>query len=298
MGLHHHIRVVALGEGLYGLGDGVGVALVKETAVPVVRVDDRPVVGVGDLTLSEPTCTFPEVEYLVRRPGRRLALPNEAALPACCGWIWPQSHAKKSLGWSRNGCLYRSSSGSPPWPGRSTPASKRARATLHRAVVCPRSPHHHQLAAGHRRGARVRRLLLPARQPGTQVPIGGRSLAPHDPRDSRRCAGTRWCSPSTTRRPSAMARTLRAPASITTRPQGQPSTSSSTATSGSLAWLLRHPHLGTIALPLLARLYVRVKDIGWSGSTAGSSARSWSWRANRSSGWSRLGPKLAGKSGS
>ena len=54
MGLHHHIRVVALGEGLYRLGDGVGVALVKETAVPVVRVDDRPVVGVGDLTLSEP----------------------------------------------------------------------------------------------------------------------------------------------------------------------------------------------------------------------------------------------------
>ena len=55
MGLHHHIRVVALGEGLHRLGDGVGVALVKQTAVPVVRVDDRPVVGVGDLALSEPT---------------------------------------------------------------------------------------------------------------------------------------------------------------------------------------------------------------------------------------------------
>ena len=50
---------------------------------------------------------------------------NEAALPACCGWIWPQIHAKESRGWSRNGCRYRSSSGSPPWPGRSTPASRR-----------------------------------------------------------------------------------------------------------------------------------------------------------------------------
>ena len=28
-----------------------------------------------------------------------------------------------------------------------------------------------------------------------------------------------------------------------------------------LAWLVRHPQFGTIALPLLARLYVRVKDI-------------------------------------
>jgi|GEM_PF-6217219 len=55
VGLHHQIRVVALGEGLHPFGDRFGVALVKETAVPVVRVDDRPVVGVGDLTLSEPT---------------------------------------------------------------------------------------------------------------------------------------------------------------------------------------------------------------------------------------------------
>ena len=30
MGLHHHIRVVALCEGLHRLGDGVGVALVKQ----------------------------------------------------------------------------------------------------------------------------------------------------------------------------------------------------------------------------------------------------------------------------
>src|SRR5271166_2620710 len=70
-------------------------------------------------------CTFPEVGYLVRRPGRRSALPNEAALPACCGWIWPQIHAKESRGWRRNGCRYRSSSGSPPWPACSTPASRR-----------------------------------------------------------------------------------------------------------------------------------------------------------------------------
>ena len=55
MGLHHHIGVVCLGEGLHRLCDGVGVGLVEQPAVTVVRVNDRPVVWVGDLALSEPT---------------------------------------------------------------------------------------------------------------------------------------------------------------------------------------------------------------------------------------------------
>ena len=53
-------------------------------------------------------------------------------------------------------------------------------------------------------------------------------------------------------------------ASITTRPQGRPGPSSSTATSGSvLARLVRHPLWGAIALPIVSHLYIRAKDVGW-----------------------------------
>ncbi len=48
-----------------------------------------------------------------------------------------------------------------------------------------------------------------------------------------------------------------------------------------LAWLVRHPEWGTIALPLLARLYVRARTCrGCGRCTVGSSAPSWSWRPN------------------
>ena len=63
--------------------------------------------------------------------------------------------------------------------------------------------------------------------------------------------------------PNAMAPVLKGPANIITPRRDRPAPSSAMATFG-LPWrcLLRHPEWDTIALPLLAHLYVRAKDIG------------------------------------
>ena len=50
--LENHVGVVAVAEGLHGLFDGGGVALVEQARIPIVGVDDGPVLG--PFWLSEP----------------------------------------------------------------------------------------------------------------------------------------------------------------------------------------------------------------------------------------------------
>jgi len=54
MSFEHDVRVVSLGERPQFLGHGVGVAQVEQTRVPRMRVEDRPLVGVIQVTLTVP----------------------------------------------------------------------------------------------------------------------------------------------------------------------------------------------------------------------------------------------------
>src|SRR5690606_39252023 len=47
--LEHHVGIVAFGEGVERLGNYACVAQIKQATVSIVRVDDRPVVGVVDV---------------------------------------------------------------------------------------------------------------------------------------------------------------------------------------------------------------------------------------------------------
>ena len=98
----------------------------------------------------------------------------------------------------------------------------------------------------------------------------------------------RWSSPSTTHPPSGTGRTSRAPASITTQPQGRPGRNSSMATSGS-AWPgwsdIRSGGRSPCRSSRTCTSEPRI-SAGWRRTTAGSSAPSWSWPPPRSSGWS------------
>ena len=93
----------------------------------------------------------------------------------------PQTHAKESRGWRRNGCRHRSSSGSPPWPERSTPASRCG--SSHSAPGCssPAAAAPSPVGCAPVARARLQALLLPARQRRTQGPGDRRGVAPHPP---------------------------------------------------------------------------------------------------------------------
>ena len=192
---------------------------------------------VGDLPGSSCSCLrlhFPRSRIPRQRLRTSLTPSNETALPACCGWIWPQFHAKESRRWRRNACRSHSSSGSPPWPECSTPASRRGWSNFAPGLVRTRPPHGHQLAARLRRRRRLQALLLPARQRRPQVPADRCGLAPHpDEAASGRVPAPLVFaiddSPT-----SGTGHTSRAPASITIPPRGRPGPSSSTATSGSV----------------------------------------------------------------
>jgi hypothetical protein len=52
--LRNHVGIVGLGERFHGFFDGGGVALVEQARVPVVGVDNGPVVGVVKVTSTVP----------------------------------------------------------------------------------------------------------------------------------------------------------------------------------------------------------------------------------------------------
>ena len=109
----------------------------------------------------------------------------------------------------------------------------------------------------------------------------------------------RWSSPSTTPPPSGTGRTLRALASITTRPQGRPGPSSSTATSGSVWPGWSDIRSGGRSPCRSSRTCISEPKMsaGWRPTTAGSSTRSWNWPPPRSSGWSSSWGRIARQSG-
>ena len=212
----------------------------------------------------------------------------------------PQTHAKESRGWRRNGCRSRSSSGSPPWPGRSTPASRCG--SSHSAPGCSSPAAAAPSPVGCACGA------------GATTSAITTCSAASDARPWRspeRCSASslsgsratvrarRWSSASTTRPPSGTGRTSKAPASITTQPRGPPGRNSSMATSGS-AWLgwsdtrsgERSPCRSSRTCTSGPRI-----SAGWRHTTAGSSAPSWSWPPPRLSGWSSSWARTTRRSG-
>ena len=177
----------------------------------------------------------------------------------------PQTHAKESRGWRRNGCRSRSSSGSPPWPGRSTPASRCG--SSHSAPGCslPAAAAPSPVGCACGAGATTSAITTcsaasdarPWRSPGS---CSASSLS------GSRAMGRarRWSSPSTTRPPSGTGRTSRASGkhhNPTPGPAGSPFLYGHVWVC--LARLVRHSLWGAIALPILSHLYIRAKDVGW-----------------------------------
>ena len=59
MRLQHDVGIIGVGERLHRFVDGIGVGLGEQARVPVVRVDDRPIVRVIEITLPVPNETGP-----------------------------------------------------------------------------------------------------------------------------------------------------------------------------------------------------------------------------------------------
>ena len=176
----------------------------------------------------------------------------------------PQTHAKESRGWRRNGCRSRSSSGSPPWPGRSTPASRCG--SSHSAPGCslPWPPHRRQLAVPAAR-ARLQALLLPARQRRTQGPGDRRGslriLLKRLPGDGPGTPLVFAIDDSPTKRYGPHVEGAGKHHNPTPGPAGSPFLDGHVWVC--LARLVRHSLWGAIALPILSHLYIRAKDVGW-----------------------------------
>ena len=212
----------------------------------------------------------------------------------------PQTHAKESRGWRRNGCRSRSSSGSPPWPGRSTPASRCG--SSHSAPGCslPAAAAPSPVGCACGAGATTSAITTcsaasdarPWRSPGS---CSASSLS------GSRAMGRarRWSSPSTTRPPSGTGRTSRALASITTPLRDRPGPRSSTATSGSVWPAWSDTRSGERSPCRSSRTCTSEPKMsaGWRPTTAGSSTPSWSWPPPRSSGWSSSWGPITRRSG-
>ena len=183
--------------------------------------------------------------------------------------VAPQTHAKESRGWRRNGCRHRSSSGSPPWPERSTPASRCG--SSHSAPGCssPAAAAPSPVGcAACRTEPQLQALLLPARQRRTQGPGDRRGVAPHPP-----AAGLAGDGPGTplvfgiddspTKRYGPHVKGAGKHHNPTPGPAGSPFLYGHVWVC--LDSLVRHPLWGAIALPILSHLYIRAKDIGCDG---------------------------------
>ena len=177
----------------------------------------------------------------------------------------PQTHAKESRGWRRNGCRSRSSSGSPPWPGRSTPASRYG--SSHSAPGCssPAAAAPSPVGCACRRGRDYKRYYYLLGSVGRKaLAIAGallrillKRLAGHDP-------GTPLVfgiDDSPTKRYGPHVEGAGKHHNPTPGPAGSKFLYGHVWVC--LARLVRHPLWGAIALPILSHLYIRAKDIGW-----------------------------------
>ena len=199
------------------------------------------------------------------------------------------------MGWRRNGCRSRSSSGSPPWPGRSTPASRCG--SSHSAPGCSLpaaaapSPVGCALCAGATTSAITTCSAASGRKALAIAGVLLRILLKRLPGDGPGTPLVFAIDDLPTKRYGPHVEVL---ASITTPPT--PGPAGSPFLYGHvwvcLARLVRHSLWGAIALPILSHLYIRAKmSAGWRPTTAGSSTPSWSWPPPRSSGpVQQLGP--------
>ena len=150
------------------------------------------------------------------------------------------------------------------WPGRSMSASGAVHPPLRRVALRSRPPHRRQLATGLRRGARDYRrpdyLLDSVGRKATAV-AGQllRILQDRLPPDRDGASLILALDDSPTKRSGSH---VEGRANITTRPRGRPGRSSTTATSGSVSPGGPAPAVGDVALPILAHLYIRAKDVG------------------------------------
>ena len=223
-------------------------------------------------------CTFPEVEYLVRRPGRRLALPNEAALPACCGWdmatescegepwmesqwlpvslvVWITALAG-TLDARQQARFVQLCTGLLFARGRRTVTS-----WLRAAAWARYKRYYYLLGSVGRKTPAIARALL-------------RILLKRLPGDGAGTPLVFAIDDSPTKRYGPHVEGV---ASITTRPQGRPGPSSSTATSGSVWPGWSDIRFGGRSPCRSSRTCISEPRMsaGWRPTTAGSSTRSW-----------------------
>ena len=167
-------------------------------------------------------------------------------------------------GWSRNGCLYRSSSGSPPWPGRSTPASTRFVQLCTGLLFARGRRTVTSWLRGCGMGRDYKRYYYLLGSVGRKTPAIARALLRILlKRLPAMVRVRRWSSPSTTPPPSGTGRTLRAGKYHNPTPGPAGSKFLYGHVWVCLARLFRHPLWGAIALPIVSHLYIRAKDVGW-----------------------------------
>ena len=200
----------------------------------------------------------------------------------------PQTHAKESRGWRRNGCRSRSSSGSPPWPRRSTPASRCS--SSHSAPGCslPAAAAPSPVGWPVAQGATTGCYYLLGSVGRKALAIAGvllRILLKRLPGDGPGTPLVFAIDDSPTKRYGPHVEAL---ASITTPLRDRPSPRSSTATSGSVWPAWSDTRSGERSPCRSSRTCTSEPKMsaGWRPTTAGSSTPSWSWPPPRSSGWS------------
>ena len=174
--------------------------------------------------------------------------------------------------------------------GARRPPAGAVRHALRRLALRPRPPHRHQLAARLRRRAGLQALLLPPRQRRTQGHGDRRRLAPDPsepaPGPARRRALVFALDDSPTKRYGPHVEGAGKHHNPTPGPAGAKFLYGHVWVC--LAWLVRHPQWGAIALPILLPVCTSVPrtSAGWRRTTAGSSAPSWNWPPHWSGGWS------------
>ena len=177
----------------------------------------------------------------------------------------PQTHAKESRGWRRNGCRSRSSSGSPPWPGRSTPASRCG--SSHSAPGCslPAAAAPSPVGCALWRRAQLQRYYYLLGSVGRKaLAIAGvllRILLKRLPGDGPGTPLVFAIDDSPTKRYGPHVEGIGKHHNPTPGPAGSPFLYGHVWVC--LARLVRHSLWGAIALPILSHLYIRAKDVGW-----------------------------------
>ena len=177
----------------------------------------------------------------------------------------PQTHAKESRGWRRNGCRSRSSSGSPPWPGRSTPASRCG--SSHSAPGCslPAAAAPSPVGCALWRGRDYKRYYYLLGSVGRKaLAIAGvllRILLKRLPGDGPGTPLVFAIDDSPTKRYGPHVEGAGKHHNPTPGPAGSPFLYGHVWVC--LARLVRHSLWGAIALPILSHLYIRAKDVGW-----------------------------------